>query len=220
MRYRCLVLDHDDTVMESTEELHYPAFLDAMAKMRPGRVNMTLNEYFLMNFNPGFLQYCRDELHFTEQELKEEIAIWQGWTRRIIPKAYPGMKKLLLRYARAGGRICVVSHSIDQNIRRDYRENGLPQPELVYGWERPPEERKPMPYPLLQIMERMRLQPGEILVVDDMKPGYDMAKACGVDFAAAGWAYDVQEIKAYMQRHCDWYFDTPEALERFLFEDS
>ena len=27
----------------------------------------------------------------------------------------------------------------------------------------------------------------ELLMLDDLKPGYDMAKSCGVDFAAAGW---------------------------------
>ena len=219
MRYRCLVLDHDDTVMDSTEALHYPAFLDALAKMRPGRENLTLEEYFLLNFRPGFLEYCRDELHFTEQEMEAEYEIWLSWVRRIVPRAYPGMKKIILRHVREGGIVCVVSHSVDVNIRRDYRENGLPEPTLVYGWERPPEERKPRPFPLLQIMEKLRLSPDEILVVDDLKPGYDMARACGVGFAAAGWAYDVQEIKAYMRRHCDWYFDTPEALEDFLFEE-
>lgn len=219
MRYRCLVLDHDDTVMDSTEALHYPAFLDAMVKMRPGKENMTLQEYFLMNFRPGFLEYCRDELHFSEEEMEEEYAIWQSWVQRIVPKAYPGMKKLIQRYAAAGGIICVVSHSVDVNIRRDYRENGLPEPELVYGWERPAEERKPSPFPLMQIMEKLHLKPEEMLMVDDLKPGFDMAKKCGVDFAAAGWAYDVPEITDYMQRHCDWYFDTPEALEKFLFEE-
>ena len=29
MKYKCLVLDHDDTVVDSTASIHYPAFLEA-----------------------------------------------------------------------------------------------------------------------------------------------------------------------------------------------
>ena len=45
LRYPCLVLDHDDTVMDSTAHIHYPAFLDEMQQMRPG-VWMSLQDYF------------------------------------------------------------------------------------------------------------------------------------------------------------------------------
>lgn len=219
MRYRCLVLDHDDTVVESTEALHYPAFLDAMEKMRPDFAGMTLQEYFLMNFRPGFLEYCQKELKLTEAEMQRELGIWQSWVDRIVPRAYPGMAKIIRRHVSQGGILCVVSHSVDVNIRRDYRENGLPEPVLVYGWERPPEERKPAAYPLLQIMEKLKLTPEELIMVDDMKQGFDMAKKCDVAFGAAGWAYDVKEIKDFMRENSDWYFDTPEELERFLFEE-
>ena len=54
-------------------------------------------------------------------------------------------------------------------------------------------------------------------MVDDLKPGYDMAKNRGVPFAAAGWAYDVPEIRAFLQENCPLYFETPDALYRYLF---
>ena len=31
LRKRCLILDHDDTVVDSTAHVHYPAFLAGMA---------------------------------------------------------------------------------------------------------------------------------------------------------------------------------------------
>jgi cellulose synthase/poly-beta-1,6-N-acetylglucosamine synthase-like glycosyltransferase len=58
----------------------------------------------------------------------------------------------------------------------------------------------------------------EIIVVDDLKPGYDMAKGAGVDFAAAGWAYDVREIEDFMRENCDYYLETVEDLRKILFE--
>ena len=201
MRYRCLVLDHDDTVTDSTAHIHYPAYLDAMKQMRPGEW-MSLHDYFRMNFDPGFLPYMTDHLHFTEQEMDREYEIWQSWVRRIVPDVFPGMAEVIRRQKAEGGYVCVISHSMDFNIRRDYRENGLPEPDIVYGWEQPNERRKPNPWPLLEIRKQLQLQPEEMLMVDDLKPGYDMARAAGVPFAAACWAYDV---------------DQPEQLEKYLF---
>jgi phosphoglycolate phosphatase/pyrophosphatase PpaX len=55
-------------------------------------------------------------------------------------------------------------------------------------------------------------------MLDDLKPGYDMARACGVPFAAAGWANDIPEIEGFMRHNCDLYFKTVEAFGRYLFD--
>ena len=216
MRFKCLVLDHDDTVTDSTAHIHYPAYLDAMNQMRPG-VWLSLDDYFRVNFDPGFLEYMTDTLHFTDAEMEREYEIWQSWVRRIIPTVYPGVARIIRRQKEAGGYVCVVSHSVDFNIRRDYRENGLPEPDLVYGWERAADQRKPNPWPLKEIQKQLGLKPEEMLMVDDLKPGFDMAQAAGVPFAAACWAYDVPEIKAFMAQYSPLCFDRPEELEKYLF---
>ena len=117
-----------------------------------------------------------------------------------MPKAYPGIREILERHRAAGGIIAVVSHSMRENIERDYRENDLPMPDVIFGWEQPPEQRKPNPWPLERIMERFALRPEELLVVDDLKPGHDMARAAGVPLAAAGWANDIPEIEQFMRK--------------------
>ena len=88
---------------------------------------------------------------------------------------------------------------------------------MIFGWEYPPEQRKPSTYPLEQIMKSGRLKPEELLVIDDLKPGYDMAKAAGVPFAAAGWANDIPQIEAFMRKNCGLYFKTVEELRGWLF---
>ena len=70
-----------------------------------------------------------------------------------MPKAYPGIREILERHKRQGGILAVVSHSMKDAIVRDYRENGLPQRDAIYGWDLPPEQRKPNPWPLERIME-------------------------------------------------------------------
>ena len=58
MSYRCLVLDHDDTVVNSTATVHYPCFT-AYMKEFPPHYRCTLEEYFSANFH-GTLEFFRD----------------------------------------------------------------------------------------------------------------------------------------------------------------
>lgn len=215
MRYKCLVLDHDDTVVNSTATIHYPSFLAYLRRVRPG-LHYTLEEYFDRNFDPGVLAFFGGELGFSEQEMAEEFRFWQEYVKTRVPEAYPGIREILERHRAAGGLIAVISHSISDNIRRDYRENSLPEPDAIYGWELAEEQRKPHPWPMQNLMLRFGLRPEEILMVDDLKPGYDMCRACGVPFAAAGWANDVPQIETFMRRNCDFYFKTVQELDAFL----
>ena len=89
---------------------------------------------------------------------------------------------------------------------------------MIFGWESPPEQRKPNPWPLEQIMQTLRLKPEELLVVDDLKPGYDMCQAAGVPFAAAGWANDIPEIETFMRANCGTYCKTVKDLYNYLFD--
>ena len=215
MRYKCLVLDHDDTVVNSTATIHYPSFLAYLRRVRPV-LHYTLEEYFDRNFDPGVLAFFGGELGFSEQEMAEEFRFWQEYVKTRVPEAYPGIREILERHRAAGGLIAVISHSISDNIRRDYRENSLPEPDAIYGWELAEEQRKPHPWPMQNLMLRFGLRPEEILMVDDLKPGYDMCRACGVPFAAAGWANDVPQIETFMRRNCDFYFKTVLELNEFL----
>ena len=60
MKYKCLVFDHDDTVVNSTATIHHPCFQLFLEKYFPGR-SCSLEHYFLKNFSPGFLEMCREE---------------------------------------------------------------------------------------------------------------------------------------------------------------
>ena len=215
MRYQCLIFDHDDTTVNSTATIHHPAFCEFLQKYYPGRT-CSLEEYFLKNFEPGFMEMCVDEYGMDEHDLEVETQFWLAYVKDHIPASYPGIAELMHRHKAEGGAICVVSHSMKQNILRDYRENGLPEPDLVFGWEEPPDHRKPNAWPLLKIMEELHLEPKDLLMIDDLKPGFDMAKKAGVDFAAVGWANDIPEIESFMRSNCRYYFKTVAELADFV----
>jgi hypothetical protein len=35
LKYKCIILVHDDTAVMSTPEIHYPSFVEAIKKLRP-----------------------------------------------------------------------------------------------------------------------------------------------------------------------------------------
>ena len=215
LKYPCLVLDHDDTTVNSTATVHYPCFVEYMEKYFPD-VHLTLEEYFRYNFEPGVIDLFTKICGMTWEQMMDEENYWKEYVKHHVPAAYPGIREILEEQKKRGGKICVVSHSFADYIRRDYRLNGLPEPDLIFGWEQPPEQRKPSVYPLEQIMKTFGMKPEELLVVDDLKPGYDMARAAGVPFAAAGWANDIPEIEHFMRENCGLYFKKVVEFGNFL----
>ncbi len=217
MKYRCLILDHDDTAVKSTPDIHYPSFVEALRVLRPDMKTLKLEEFVRYCFNPGFYGLCKDILKFSEEEQQYQYDIWKRHTKSKVPGFYPGFADLVKKYKESGGIICVVSHSESRQIIRDYMLNCGLSPDLIFGWELEEEQRKPNPYPILEIMRRFSLENRNILVVDDSKPGLDMARSCNIEFAGAGWSHVIPEIKDYMKANSDHYFPTVDSLERFIF---
>ena len=218
LKYPCLVLDHDDTVVQSMKTLSYPFWCMELELFRPG-VTQSLENYILECHNRGFAGLCRDCFHFTDDELKKEHSMWMDYIMTHTPDPYPGIAEVIHRQKAEGGLICVVSHSHADNILRDYRTHFGIEPDDVYGWELPPHQRKPNPYPLLDIMKRYDLKPEEILVVDDMKLACQMADPLGIKVAYSGWnGLGIPEIDTEMKSICTYSFDSTEKLYNFLFD--
>lgn len=194
-RYRCLVLDHDDTTVQSTPSVHYPSFSDTMRRLRPDMPPVSCAEYTRLWFESIFLETCREVYRFTPEEMKFQNENWLRFMEQRVPAFFEGMPEVIRRQRAEGGLVCVVSHSYARYIRRDYAAAGLPEPDSVMGWEVGAEHQKPYPEPLEVLMQRYGLQRSDILMVDDLKPGFDMARAAGCDFVAALWGYEEESLR-------------------------
>lgn len=218
LKYPCLVLDHDDTAVQSEATVNYPYFCYILDQFRPG-ATISLQDYITGCYDPGFAQMCRQKYQFTEQELKEEYQGWQGYIRTHIPDPYPGMREIIHRQKAEGGLVCVVSHSSTENITRDYATHFGLLPDAIYGWDLPEQQRKPSAYPLEHIMQTYKLSPQQLLVVDDLKPAWSMCRKAGVEIAFAAWSkQDCPEIIKEMSQLCDYTFHSTKTLENFLFD--
>ncbi len=217
MKPKCLVLDHDDTAVDSTASVHYPAHLEVMKRLRPDMPIIDLDEWFEKNFHPGIMTFFTEELALSPEEMEEEYRIWQEFNAERNPPFYDGLPGLLSEYIAAGGILAVVSHSTEENIRRHY-SHGAPgvEPRFVFGWDYAPEKRKPSPWPILKILEETGLDASDVLVVDDLKPGVEMARAAGTRVAAAGWGHAVPSIRKAMEDLCDFWLPDIAALRALV----
>ena len=217
LKYKCLVLDHDDTVVQSMKTLSYPFWWLELEQFRPG-TTMTLEDYVLECHRLGFAGLCKIRFGFTEEELKLEHKQWMEYIMQHTPDPYPGIDRIIHRQKEEGGLICVVSHSHVDNILRDYKAHFALIPDAIYGWELEPHQRKPNPWPLQDIMEKFDLKPEEILVVDDMKLACQMAEPLGVDVCYAGWSgMGIEEVTCEMESICTYSFNSLEEFGKFLF---
>lgn len=218
LKYKCLVLDHDDTVVRSEVTVNYPCFLLALEKFRPGET-MGYEEFVDWCYRYDFAEFLRIRYGFTEEELLEEYHMWQDYSKTHIPPAYDGMKEIILEQKRRSGLVCVASLSSQGNILRDYHTHFGIEPDIVFSCDDPRKHRKPNVYPLTKIIEKFNLSPADMLMVDDLKIGCDMAKKAGVPMAFAGWSRaDFPEIRAQMSRICDFSFESTKDLAKFLFD--
>ena len=218
IKFPCLVLDHDDTVVQSETMVNFPYFSYILDQFRPG-TKVTLREYAEGCFHLGFADMCRKWYGFTEQELVDEFEGWKVYIRDHVPDPYPGIGQVIRRQKELGGRICVVSHSCEENITRDYQTHFGLLPDEIFGWDMPEEYRKPSTYPLEQIMKKYGYRPDELLVVDDMKLAYEMASKANVPIAFAAWGRtDCPELSQEMKSICNYSFDCPSELYLFLFD--
>ena len=218
LKYPCLVLDHDDTVVQTEKTIGYPYFCYILDQFRPGET-ISFADYVHDCHNYGFAEMCRRRWQFTEEEQKAEYAGWMDYVITHTPEVFPGMADVIRRQKEAGGLVCVVSHSSVQNITRDYQFHFGIQPDAIYGWDYPEHLRKPNSFPLEDIMRRYSLTPKDILVVDDMKLAWMMAHPLDIKIAFAGWGkLDFPELSQEMRALCDFSFYSVCDLAKFLFE--
>ena len=218
LKYPCLILDHDDTVVQSEKTLGFPFFKEILQRFRPD-ATITYEDYVRGCHEMVFSEMCRKKWQFTDAELIEEYLGWKAYVRTHIPDAFPGISDVIRRQKESGGLICVVSLSGEENIARDYQVHFGIKPDAIYGWDLPEHQRKPHPYPLLDIMNRFILRPEELLVVDDMKLAWKMANPLNVPIAFAAWGkIEFPDLSQEMKSLCDFSFDSTKELEKFLFD--
>ncbi|WP_088011614.1 HAD family hydrolase [Gottfriedia acidiceleris] len=216
IKYKCLILDHDDTAVKSTPNIHYPSFVEALKDVRPNEKLISFEDFVRYCYNPGFSSLCKDIIKFSDEEQKHQQVIWKRYTKSTVPDFYDLFIETIQEFKKQGGIVTVVSHSEREKIERDYSIHCGFVPDAIFGWELPEHQRKPHPYPIQEILKQFSLQETEALMLDDLMPGLKMASSCKVDFATAGWSRFIPEIKEQMKLDSKYYFETVEEFNQLI----
>ena len=211
------MLDHDDTAVNSTPEIHYPCFVKTVELFRPHHYILTLDEFLNACFYPGLFDYYIKELGFTKEEMALEFEMWQKYVMTCTPHFFDGIGDVIAKFKAAGGTFAVSSQSHKEIILRDYGTQLGFEPDFIYGCELPNDKCKPEPFSVTDVCEKCGILPSDVLVVDDLRTGLEMAKTAGAHFAAAGWSHTVPEIAAFMKEHSETYLSSVSELDDLLF---
>ncbi|MBR2591270.1 MAG: HAD family hydrolase [Clostridia bacterium] len=217
MRYKCLITDHDDTLLDSTVEIHYPCMVECLNVLRPG-TPLSFDEFARYNFDLGFHAYANDILKLTPEEKKKQQAIWHHWVETHHAAFFPQSREVLTRFKAAGGIIIVSSHNEAKHILKDFELAGCPLPDAIFGWDLDIEKRKPSPYTIEQIEKNFGIAREEMVMLDDMKIGYNMCQATGVDFIFADWARKPDKLRDEMRSLADYTAESFLDVEKILFD--
>ena len=94
LKFPCLVLDHDETVVQSEKTIGYPCFCKTLSRLRPDRT-ITLDEYVNGCHQLGFVDMCRQWFAFTDEEMQEEYNDWMEYVRSHTPDPFPGIDDII-----------------------------------------------------------------------------------------------------------------------------
>ncbi len=220
MKYKCLIIDHDDTTVDSTPAIHFLAHQEQMRRIGRESQTSTLEEWFKVNFDPGYTVYIDSILKLTDEEKKTCYEIWREFTTVMTPPFFEGMLPLLKEFREQGGIIIVVSHSEADIILSHYqKQTEFPgfSPDRIIGWTGDPEKQKPYTWPIDEVIKQYKLKKEQILVVDDLRPGITMANRANVDSAGVGWSHNLPIIKEGIIDQCTYFFDSVQELYNMVF---
>lgn len=215
VKFRCLVVDHDDTAVDSTPTIHHPIYKELMGRLRPDMESLDLRGFRDINNNGGVVKHYLEDLGFSDGEILYAKSFWMDHPLRDInPPFFEGFLNMLGEYKGHDGIVAVVSHSDEERIREHYTQSADFIPDDIYGSDLPRDKNKPEPWPLEDLMEKHCLNPEEIAVLDDMMPGHVMADHVGAYKIGAGWAIHDDFVK----QNTHSYFDNIEECRKFIMD--
>ncbi|MFP4656537.1 MAG: HAD family hydrolase [Candidatus Woesearchaeota archaeon] len=214
--YRCVMADHDDNAVDSTGTIHHPIYLEIMKEMRPNYTPLDLEGFIDMNRRTGIRRHYIEDLDFSEEEWQQAYNMWKEHPlREVDPPFFGGYLDVMSRFKSEEGIYVVVSHSDEGPIRRHYA-NASPEVSLdmVFASNGVPEHEKPFPWPIDMVMQEYGVSAEDIVVIDDLDPGIDMARKRGVDTIGTGWSHANPDS---FREKCMYYAENVNDLEDMLF---
>lgn len=219
LRYKCIVIDHDDTTFDSTPSIHFPAYLEyckLYMKERTYYKWLNLEQWYEMLWDDGYYEHLKNDMKLNKEEMDVEYHMWIDYVAKRQSRMFDGFFEMLVEFRKRGGIICVCSHGVEKNIRMNYEQYNF-QPDEVFGSIKGhPELCKPFTYPIEQIQKKYGFKNEEICMIDDLYPGFKMAQDAGIDAIGVMYGEGHKLVEQKMKDMCKHVFYTVKELSDFL----
>lgn len=216
LRKKCIILDHDDTVIDSQESIHYPLFVAVLKELRPHVAPISFEQFIDLSNKLGFTKMCRLVYHFTPDEILYEYEHWKKHVEHMIAPTYAGLESILQRFVQAGGIIVVYTMNAKHNVLNDYARLFNMIPHAIIAHDQYSILRKPYRLSLLQTLSDLNVSVKDCVFVDDSPLVVALKDRLNIEFLAASWAKSA---------HALWESNTdvtvlyhPEQLAHYLFD--
>ncbi|ELP87272.1 hypothetical protein EIN_095090 [Entamoeba invadens IP1] len=219
-RFKCLVIDHDDTSVDSTPKINYPCYLSFMREYAPSIPPASLTSFQNYLFDIGITKYYKDVARLPDHLIKYEAEYWQAYAdSHDPPDFFPGFLDVLKHFKQLGGLVVVVSYCDKNNIARAYTKAGSFLPDKIFGCDsHNPKLSKPHKELLVSIMREFNLRENEIVVIDDMSDGFRMADHFkGITKVGVTYGDGHEDIKDKMKGMCHFVATSVKELNDFIF---
>ena len=157
----------------------------------------------------------------TSKDEEDKKQLWKE-LYALIPecKKYDGMDELLKTLTSRGIKCCIVSGSAQQKIDRVVKQFGIPIPkELRFGryalgrsWK---PTIKPSPEPFLNAVEKMGVEPNEVIALGNLDIDIWGAQNAGIKSAACLWGAEPDK-ETLLKSNPDYVLETPGDLLKVL----
>lgn len=216
MKYKCFMLDHDDTLVASSRSIHYPAYCDMIAHFRPQVQPVSIEEFMNKCFNPGIERFYRETYGFNDEELKEEYLMWREYVLKNNAPIFDGLKEVLTDYKKQGGIVVSHTHNHHDIVVRDFINLVGFEPDEIFSVDSDPEYVKPHTQSIDYLKNKYKLESKDMVMMDDLSYGYEMAKKASIDFIAPGFGIYSYDIKEFFLSRATYYIEDPKQLYTIL----
>lgn len=194
LRKKCLILDHDDTIINSQESIHYPLFVNVLKILRPNITPIDFERFIELSNELGFVKMCRMLYHYSAEEIQFEYEHWKKQSSLIEAPTFDGIKDFLSAFNDAGGVIIVYTMNSKQNVIQDYERLFNFTPISIISHDQYYILRKPYRLSILKELHNLNLTVEDCIFIDDTPMLLDLKQRLNMDFIAANWAKSAKPL--------------------------
>jgi beta-phosphoglucomutase-like phosphatase (HAD superfamily) len=200
LRKKCLILDHDDTIINSQESIHYPLFVEVLSILRPNIQPLDFERFIEISNELGFVKMCRTLYHYTPAEIEFEYQYWKKYSSLMLVPSFDGIKELLDAFVKAGGIIIVYTMNSKDNVLDDYQRLFNITPDVIIAHDQYYVLKKPYRLSILKALHDLNLSVRDCIFIDDTPMLLELKDRLNMDFIAANWAKSAHPL---WKNRCD-----------------